>query len=84
LVNQIVIDMSVILVDTEGMCFCSCATKCVLGHIGSSIRCQRKALEAEGYKVIQVVDKKSEKAVHDAMTADGYSHKFKIKDKKYK
>jgi hypothetical protein len=76
--------MSVILIDTEGLCFCSCATKCVLGHIGSSHRCTKEALENEGYKVLQVVDKKSELEVHAALCNDGKSHKLKIRDKKFK
>jgi hypothetical protein len=74
--------MSVILVDTEGMCFCSCATKCVLGRCGSSHRCTKSELEEMGYTVIQVENAKSNKAVHDAMCCDGYDHKLKIKDKK--
>jgi hypothetical protein len=74
--------MSVILVDTKGLCFCNCATKCVLGHIGSTHRCTKEELEEEGYMVIQVANERSGNAVYDAMTADGHKHKLKIKDKK--
>lgn len=72
--------MSIILVDTKGLCFCNCATKCVLGHIGGASRCSKKELESQGYKVIQVANKKSEKAISDAMCCDGKNHKIKIKN----
>jgi len=76
--------MSVILIATDGTCFCSCACKCVLDRCGSSLRCTKEELEEAGFKTMQVVDKKSEQAVHDAMCADGKTHKLKIKDKKSK
>jgi hypothetical protein len=74
--------MSVILIDTDGLCFCNCASKCVLGKCGSAERCTKEQIEELGYKTLQVVGKKSEQAVHDAMCCDGKIHKLKIRDKK--
>jgi hypothetical protein len=71
--------MSVILVDMEGLCFCTCASKCVLGKCGSAERCSKKQLNEAGYSTLQVTDKKSEKAIHDVMWTN---HKLKIRDVK--
>jgi hypothetical protein len=76
--------MSVILVGTDGLCFCTCASKCVLGKCGSAERCSKEQLKEAGYSTLQVTNKKSEQAVHDAMCCDGKIHKLKIRDVKSK
>jgi hypothetical protein len=76
--------MSVILIDSEGLCFCSCADKCVLGKCGMSQRCTKEQIENLGYRTFQVYDKKSEKEIRDAMVIDGYDYKLKIKKVKSK
>jgi len=72
--------MSVILIDTEGLCFCNCASKCVIGKCGSASRCTKEQLEELGFTTLQVASKRSQMAVHKAMTRDGKSHKLKIRD----
>jgi len=70
--------MSVILIDLEEKCFCTCGTKCINGHTGSSLRCTKKEIESRGYKTLQVADEQSEKAVRSAMVIGEKKCKLKI------
>jgi hypothetical protein len=72
--------MSIILVDTEGLCFCNCACKCILGKCGSEGRCTKEQIEKLGYHTLQVDSKRSEREVRKAMCIDGEEHKLKVRD----
>lgn len=76
--------MSYILIDMEGRCFCNCAMRCAYDQrCGSSLRCTKEEIESNGYKTIQVNDRKSQRAVFDSICIDGKEHKLKIKDVAY-
>lgn len=72
--------MSYILIGTDGKCFCNCAMKCIKGKTGMQYRCTKEDIEEEGFKTIQVSDKKSNAAVMDSLVCDGRDHTLKIKD----
>jgi len=59
--------MSVILIDSEGYCFCNCAMKCVKSKIGSSFRCHKDELIKEGYKILQTSSPKLDKVIQDKL-----------------
>jgi hypothetical protein len=72
--------MGLILIDKNGLCFCSCATKCVIGRrSGMEKRCSAEAIQEKGFSVIQVADNDSHVAVMDTMVIDGKTHRINVK-----
>ena len=72
--------MALILIGMDGMCFCSCADKCVVEHkSGMSARCTKYQIDDAGHRPIEVVDKNSDIAIRDFMCIDGDKKNIKIK-----
>lgn len=76
--------MSVILIGIDNQCFCTCASKCVLGKKGSATKCSNTEIDSAGYSTLRVSDAKSNNEIFKALTLDGKKHVLKIKDVKLK
>lgn len=53
--------MSKILIDENNTCLCDCGTRCVLGRVGSQLRCNKYELEKEGFDCVVLKDINNEK-----------------------
>lgn len=72
--------MALILIDNNGMCFCSCADSCVVKQkAGMMRRCTKKELNDAGHHVAELYDERSNKAIRNFYVIDGKEKKLKIR-----
>lgn len=72
--------MSIILIGINNTCFCTAASKCILGKMGSVSKCDKHKLNLAGYQTISVADAKSDNEVSKSLIIDGREHVLKIKE----
>lgn len=65
--------MSIIIVGTDGLCFCGAHNKCVKGKLGSMYRCTKEELQKEGYQILEAASQRSTEKVRRLLESG--SHK---------